>query len=160
MREYLLNIVFVALVAGVTQMLAPASGKSGIGKYVKFLSGLCVLCALTLPISDMYSRIGEIKDYVVEIFDSEVDSYDEYDEIFRENLEALAKDELCIKISSLVRERFGISEDDIKVNVIFSGEKLKTVEILLGGTAILKNPYEIQSYVSSLLKCEVNVGLQ
>jgi hypothetical protein len=160
MREYLLNIVFVALVAGVTQMLAPASSKSGIGKYVKFLSDLCVLCALTLPISDMYSHIGEIKDYVIEIFDSEVDYYDEYKGIFQENLDDLTKDELCSKISGLVREKFGISEGDVKVNVIFSGEKLKTVEIFLGGAAILKNPYEIESYVSSLLKCEVTVGLQ
>ena len=154
-KTYILSIFATALLITVVDILAPSGG--GTTKHLKLICSLVFICVLVSPTVSLAQRLKEFANGNWE-FEMEGDVEDHYSSELQNALdnaslayfEGMLKQTLC--------EQFEIVEDDLRVNVEWSGEgeKLRPqkVTLLLSGKAIWKDPAKMEGFVSSLLDCD------
>ncbi len=153
MKEYIMTVFFVSLAASLVILLAP--GKEGVGKYVRIASALVITSALTLPISgllDSLSRL-DISSHLPEMSEEN----EKYNEYFKESYKKAELDNLKRGIKAMLKESFGISESNVKVDALLSEQegRLDKLYITLYGSAVFKDTGAIEDYLASLFGCEV-----
>lgn len=159
MKAYILTIVGVTLISSAVIILTPKSG--GILKHIKFLTSVALVCVLSEPI---FALVLGLSSNGIDSFLSEIGSLteidDNYESIFYENLSKFSADELQSELKKQVCVKFGIEEKNINVLAEYSssgdGVNFNRILITLSGSAILKDPREIESYVKNLtnLHCD------
>jgi hypothetical protein len=152
-REYIFSVIGAALIVTAVSLFLP---EGGISKYVRLLASFCALCTIVSPAFGLASGLDifSLVDLITEDDSAMLDAEKKYYDILTE----LQKEELEIALSELVCEKFGIKKDDIKINVdarekdgVFCAERVR-VGLFFG--AVIKNPYDIENYVESLVGCD------
>lgn len=159
MREYLMSVIGAALIAGVISVIVPTGNGEGLKKYVTLIGSLCVLCVLLSPLTSVLEFMSDLSDGdIAEWFN---ESEKEYSGKYYEFLMSVGKDNVEDGISVLLFDTFGIPENESSVIAVVSerdGELIiVSVSITLTGKSVLKDPYAIEKYISTLLGCECNV---
>jgi len=57
MKQYLLNILTLSLACGLLDMLTPAGEREGLRRVVRLLAGLCLLCIMIRPLTDLRDAV-------------------------------------------------------------------------------------------------------
>ena len=158
MKEYLLSILAAALTVSVVGMLAP----DGSQKAIKLISALFLLVAIAAPLPNL---ISAIPNQLAEIF--QIDQEDDIEEDFRLQtdltLENASKVYLAQSLTSLLAQKFSIPSDEIRCTIRWSDRETTTPEkvtIILSGSAIWKNPNQIEETVTQLLGCECVTAIE
>ncbi len=161
MKSYLTRVVIVSVIMGVFEIIAPKH--QGLEKYTKAIGLLCILCISIAPMKDMIENINDgifddIKDGILDATDKE---NDDYNSILNEYLNEFSSGEFKNEVKSILKKEFDIPEQECEVDItVFSEEgqlKVKSMQILLSGRSIFKNPYTVEEYFNKLLGCECRV---
>ena len=160
MKSYLITIIITSICIGIYNIISPLH--HGIEKYSKMIGMLIVVCIMISPIKELIDSLDKngfenIKD---SILDTDNISKDEYNEIFKDYLNRFSIDEIKQKIKDALHQRFEIPEDECEISVFTQydeGLKLSSIQILLSGKSIFKNPYTIEEYFEELLGCTCQV---
>lgn len=159
MREYFMAVVLTALFGGISTELLPEV--SGIRPHMKLITGLCVLLVLVLPAKDTIISISDFArrlDLSV-LLDGEVGE-ESYDALFEGTLSRYSEEELGRYLGIAIAKQFDIREEDCRASVRLNSEgNAESVLVLLSGSAILSDPYQIEAYVNGLLSCPCNVAV-
>ena len=161
MGEYLMGVIGAALFGGVITSALPDTGGGGsLKKYMGFIASLCVLCVILSPVTDALDTLSDFFDGG--LFDWVEKSTVEYENEYYEYLVSYGKENAEEGISALICKEFSIDAENCHVSAeVYEDEGalyLKRIRVILSGRAILKNPYEIEEYLSEIFGCECIVG--
>lgn len=151
MREYIFSIIGASVIAAVVTLFLP-EGKE-ISKYVKLLVSLAVICVIVNPFGNSAGRL-EISEWFSSLIpEQSEDGEEKYYGVLTE----IGERELEKKLCALVCEKFSIAEGDIEITAEAHEENgvltLDRIAVGLYRAAVLKDPYEIEAYVSELVGC-------
>ena len=152
MREYIFSIIGASLIAAVITLFLP-EGKD-ISKYVKLLVSLAVICVIVNPFENASGGLT-----ISEWFSALIPNVEESaaQDKYYGVLTDIGERELEKRLEDLICEKFSIGADDIEITVEAHEENgtltLDRVAVGLYRAAVLKDPYEIEEYVSELVGC-------
>ncbi len=160
MKNYLITIISASICVGIYNIISPQF--HGIQKYSKMIGMLIVMCVMISPVKELLNTFDKngfenIKD---NILDSEDTSKEEYNDIFKDYLNRFSVDEIKRKIKDILYQKFEIPEDECEISVFTKydeGLKISSIQILLSGKSIFKNPYTIEKHFGELLDCTCQV---
>ncbi len=151
MKEYLLSLLVVSLAIAVTQILAPNASAS----HIKLICSLIFICVLSAPLPRFLKSLPELSDQILDL-SHKTDSDDEYGNLANDALENASKAYLAQALTKLLEDRFAIPSGEVRCSIQWeSGEEAKPqkVTVILSGSAIWRNPNEIEAAVTELLGC-------
>lgn len=161
MNNYLSSIILVSIGVGIIQLIAPQYKE--IDKYIKVIGILAILYVMLSPIISFINDIdlNFIEDLKDKIEISDEEKQDEYNEILKKYINEHSIKECKSKIKEILEKEFQIPADEceieISTQIIDDSISISTVQILLSGNSIFKNPYNIEDYIHTLLKCTCQV---
>ena len=151
MKEYLLSLIIVSLAIALVGLFAPNATTS----HVKLICSLIFICVLAAPLPQFLKKLPELSAEILDI-SSQPDAENEYDEIMSDALENASKTYLAQALTSLLEERFSIPAGEVRCVIQWKSEETaepQKVTVILSGSAIWKNPDQIESLVTELLGC-------
>lgn len=151
MKEYFGILIAVALFRGIVGMLFP---DGTVGNYAKLLAGLCLLCALLQPASELLREglptLGE--DWLSETVETE-----NYDEIYNQALQngSLTQAEELVKIKVIQKFSLPSESFDVRVSILSKNEihELEEIRICLRKQAALTDPRELVAFINEQYGC-------
>lgn len=153
MKGYLLSLLAASLCVALVGILAPSSSQ----KYIRFIASLFLICVLVAPLPRVLSAINESGE-LPDLIGGNVQPPSDYEERMEEALEQASGAYFAETLTQLIEERFSIPDGSVRCTVKWNsdGDKFapERVTVILSGSAIWKNPSEIEAFVSSLLGCE------
>lgn len=167
MKNYLISVVTVALCSSLAGYMAVERESGGIGKDMRMLGAICIILSIILPLSPILSDIGNISDKLESMLEilrfgnAEIGGSEEskeYEKIFNFQLIKSSVTEVQNSLKDLISQKFSIDKDNCHVEIVLGdGEDgeifMKNVIITLKGQAVWKDPYEIEEYIKSIVKC-------
>lgn len=86
----------------------------------------------------------------------------DYQEDMQEALDTASRDYFTKMLTQTLEQKFLMDVGDVRCAVHWSdgGSSPEKVTVILSGSAIWKDPKEIQSFVTSLLSCECAVAIE
>ena len=156
MREYLLSVVAAAIAVGAVTALMPEGEGGGLRRHVSFVGALCVLAILISPVGELMSFLGDLS---FRGFGTVGDgTKSEYEEIYAEYLQYASSENLSDSVAAMLCDRFDIPPEQCRVRVRVGSRDgraaAEQVTVILSGSALLRDPYEIEGFISDLLGCE------
>jgi len=161
MGEYLISVIGASLIGGVITAALPDSGGGGaLKKYVGFIASLCVLCIIIAPATKVLDAVSEFFGGGI---DGRIEEYEQsYEEEYNGYLASYGRENAEEGIRELICEEFSIDPEDCHVSAEVSENdgklQLDRIRVILSGSAIFKNPYEIEEYLTDIFECESIVG--
>ena len=164
MNKYLLTIIITSISIGLCNIIVLKQG--GLDKGVKFIGMLIIFATILSPIIDGIKNINDETFDLVKnslSFDFEKEK-DEYEFILGDYLSDYSCDLVKDYIKNELNIKFNVASEECEVDLSIVNEeenkKISHVQILLSGTAIFKNPYDIEQFVSSLIGAECSVYIK
>ena len=147
MKEFWMTLIGTSLLSGAVGVLVPRAHK----KYLRLLTGLCLLCVMAEPMMTL-AQDG------LSFFDNgdgaQEEALSNYDEIYNRTLETADASYLASFIKTHICQEFSIKNDDVSVTVSFEKKDAQSVlertKVLLGGSAVVQDPYLIVEAVENL----------
>ena len=159
MREYLMSVIGAAVVVGVICSLMPEGEGGGLKRHVGFIGALCVLAILISPADEFLGWLDGLSEGGLDILVE--NERERYDRQYSQYLLTLGERELADEIVTLVCQEFDISSEQCHVKATIGHRDGKAVAdqvtVILSGAALLRDPYEIEGFISQLLECECTV---
>lgn len=161
MSGYLLSVIAASLVVGVVGALVPAGEGDGVRRTVCFVGALCVLCVLVAPVGNLLGWLGQVGDGISSLF-GHAGYEQQYEQQYRDYLLSFGADSVAEALREHICERFDIPEEQCHVRVA-TGERegelcVDEVTVILAGTALFRDPYEIEAYIGELFGCRCTVA--
>ncbi len=157
MKSYLLSLLAASLTVALVGILAPSKSQ----KYIRFLSSLFLICVLIAPLPQLLTSIKE--DGIPGLSGDPSDPSD-YANQMEEALNQASGAYFADMLTKLIEERFSISEGLVRCSVKWNTDADRMVPervtVILSGSAIWKNPSEIEAFVTSLLGCPCNSAIE
>lgn len=158
MRNYLMGLLVLALCCAVVELLSPAGEGNGIGKHVKLMSALCLLCVLTQPLTQLLREGATLPErlqgWVDGISPGDGESDEQYAERWEEECERLDVSLAAETVAELLETEFGLAAADCRVELILSeSNTISKVRVALSGQAIWVNTHEMETYIERMLGC-------
>ncbi len=157
MKNYLIGVVWAVVIGTVVELLPPDEGKQT--TVFRLLVSLLILCVIANP---MLTLLQEGPDVLLDRIRSAIEEInieggalsDRYAEQTAAYIRTASESKAEDAIGALLAERFGISAEDSRVEVVLGGAgdeiKLDCVTVVLSGRAVLADPYTIEAYLSTL----------
>ena len=155
MRQYVMNVVGVAILAGVIDQLLPEKGR--LRGQVRLLCGLCLLLVMIAPIGRALAALPDLFENGMAAIEDANGETAEYDRILEGTVKEAVRQELAAALAERLEKEFGVNAETVRIGISFEeGEplRLKKVLVTLTGKDIFRNPYTIEESLSSLLGCE------
>lgn len=163
MKLYVVSVIIIGVIGSIIRLLSPVGEGGGLKNHVKLAIGIAIIPICIFPLT---SFIEEMRNFDAGqiVGEAEKDKWQEYESIFNEEYLFAEEDNLREGIASILEDRFGIERSDSYVSVKFSRDtdgtrKLERIFINLYGAAIWKDTGEIESYLSSILNCQVVIAV-
>ena len=162
MKAYLLTVIAASLAVSVVGILSPSGEKGGISKHVGLLSSLILVCLVIAPLKSALDALRGWSEGDIPIYGELTE--EDYSDLVNTQNDASSKKYFTQMLTERLQAQFSLKEGTVRCAVQWQardGEAHPThVTVLLSGSAILQNPHEIESYVTSLLTCTCDVALE
>ena len=163
MKSYIISIACVSVICSLASLLSPEGEGGGIGKQIRLISALVLTVVCISPVAELVKSISAFDPSSL-LSEIEEESGDKYGEIFDGAFELSEEKELKYRISEVLWEEFGISDDECSVSFVISegkdGRVLEKIFILLRGSAIWKDTGEIERYLYGIFGCEIIMAIE
>ncbi len=151
MRSYLLSLFGAALIFSLTLGIIPERS----ARLVRLLSNLLFVCILMAPLPRLLSE-GEA---LWERLEEELQiSSESREEELEQALQSSSKTYFAQTLTHLLEQEFSIPSGELRCAVTWAeeeGQLIPTrVTVILSGSAIWKDPNQIEATVAALLGCE------
>lgn len=158
MKEYLLSLLCTSVVIALVGILTPNATAS----QLKLIASLFFICVLAAPIPRFLESIPDLMQELTGTTEKE-DLEEDYREQTNAALENASKTYLAQTLTSLLEQRFAIPVGEVRCTILWDDAdevRPKKVTVILSGSAIWKNPNEIESAVRELLGCECVTAIE
>ena len=160
MKNYLIMIIITSICVGIYNIISPQF--HGIEKYSKMIGMLVVVCVMISPLNMLLNSFDKngFENIQNSILGSEQTNKEEYDEIFNDYLNRFSIDEIKQEIKEILYENYEIPAQECEISVFTKFDEklqLSSIQILLSGKSIFKNPYVIEEHFKELLGCTCQV---
>ena len=163
MKTYIISIILVSVVGSIISVLSPDGEGGGLAKHTRLAVGLCLVLVCTTPIASFIRGLEAFdpEDYIPQL-DGEESL--EYESIFNSSYSEAEVENLREGIKTILYEKFNVEPSECYVFVKISegdvGERrLLRIFINLYGSAVWKDSGAIESYLSSLFRCETVIAV-
>ena len=163
MKEYFLSLFLAAILIALVGILSPGKPSGGIGKHLRLLSSLFLLCVLLSPVT---AAMDGIRDWLnsdgtlPDLGDTEENGYGE---LASNALDEASREYFSQMLAHTLSEEFSISPNDLRCRVeweLTEGNARPTrVTVLLSGSAVWRDPAPLQNAVQTLLGCPCDVAI-
>ncbi len=154
MNAYFLSLLGAALLAALIGMLSP---DGGLGKTLRLLTSLVLVCIIVAPIPGLITKWNEIPGQ------TENEYQFDFSEQSQTALDSAARSYFARALTAHLEETFDIPQGEIRCIISWSELENETkpqhITLILSGSAKWKNPKTIQSYVSELLGCSCDSAI-
>ena len=158
MKEYLLTFIGAVLVCSVMSTL---SGNDANSRYVRLAASLCVLLSAILPLVSFVSSLDGHKQGIMDKIIVGEDSYAAYEQIYKDELSSASSASVAQGLKAMLIRDLSLKSDELEVYVKLCEEdgeyRASEVNIVLCGSAMLKDPREIGDYIFRLLGCRCEI---
>lgn len=154
MKGYFLSLLGASFAVALVGLLAPDdSGK--MSKSVRLMTSLFLICVIAAPLPSLIHRLPEVFTAAEEIGNADSDRYSE--EAARA-LEGASRTYFASALTQLLETRFSLREGDVRCSIRWAENTSdaipERVTVILSGSAIWKDPAEIEAFLHDLLGCE------
>lgn len=158
MKGYIISVILVGIIGSVMSVLSPEGEGGGIGKTVKYATGLVLIIVCIAPLSAFLESLNNLD--LQAFFDVEKEESEEYESIFDASYGSAEVANTREGIKRILNERFEIDESEVDVSVqVVTDEngarRLNRIFLTLYGSAIWKDTGAIERYLGSLFGCEI-----
>lgn len=158
MKEYLLSVLSAALIIALVGMLTP----NGATNSLKLISALFLLLSISAPLPKL---LTSIPNQIENLF--QANGADGEEEELRQQadltLENASKTYLAQSLTNLLEQKFSIPTGEVRCTIRWAeGDQAKPekVTVILSGSAIWKNPDQIEATVTELLGCPCTTAIE
>ena len=160
MKAYLLSLLGAAFLAAAIGILTPEGTNGGIGKYVRLLSVLMIVCVIALPLPH---AIADLRERLTDLTDQSPNGKDSFDARSQALLDNASRAYFASSLTAHLAERFSLNSDEITCAIRWKeadGETLpESITLILSGSARWHDPHELENYVADLLGCPCNTAI-
>lgn len=151
-----------SLVATLLSLLSPDGERGGVAKHTRLLTSLFLVCVMIAPLKGAISALQNWQSGDLTLPWLENVEENDYQEDMQEALDTASRDYFTKMLTQTLEQKFLMDVGDVRCAVHWSdgGSSPEKVTVILSGSAIWKNPKEIQSFVTSLLSCECAVAIE
>ena len=166
MRAYVIGLFALSVCCAVVELFSPEGEGGGMARHLKWISGVCLLCALWGPLAALLKGGGEIP---ARIFDATEewlaggeDASEGYDQLWQEEQQKLDLAYANEAIRELLCQHFDQSGEHISVHAETDemGERLTHVRVALSGRAIWLDTHQLQGFIQDTFGCDSTVYLE
>lgn len=147
MKAYLLTLFGASLAAALVDLLVPERGR----RSVRLISALFLVCVIAAPLPKAWRAV---RDYAGQI--GADDAREDYTEQMKQAMESSSRAMFARTLTELIESQFSIPAGEVRCTVEWAeGDSAvpKTVTVILSGSAIWKNPDQIEAFVAGLIGC-------
>lgn len=159
MQTYLLSLLGGALAAALVGILAP----EGASRHIRLVSSLFLICVLVAPLPKAIGSVSSWFEELEEAADAGESGGGDYAAQLEAAMESASRSYFAQSLTQMLEQRFSIPAGEIRCSVRWQqGEELRPerVTLVLSGSAIWKNPAEMEEFVTGLLGCECVTAIE
>ena len=159
MQTYLLSLLGGALAAALVGILAP----EGASRHIRLVSSLFLICVLVAPLPKAIGSVSSWFEELEEAADAGESGGDDYAAQLEAAMESASRSYFAQSLTQMLEQRFSIPAGEIRCTVRWQqDEELRPerVTLVLSGSAIWKNPAEMEEFVTGLLGCECVTAIE
>ena len=165
MTQYLMGLFVLGLCCAAVELLAPAGEGGGIGRHIKLMSALCLLCVLISPVTALLRDGESIKDrlqhWVSQWADEEQTTQDFENrwQTESEQLDVVYAEQL---IAEMLRDEFAIAASDLGIEIVLSPSRdaIDQLRVALTGRAIWTDTHKMETYIHNTFGCDVTIYIE
>ena len=159
MNGYLHSIIIITIITGIVRSVT-SDIRSGIKKYINFMSSLIMITVIIIPFCNITSSISNIKNSLQGLSDSITSS--EHLNNSNSIIINVGKEKIADGIKEAIMAKYSFDEKDIYINVNtdesnINAIKIISVDIVLTGKASWSNVTQIKEYTENLIGVTANV---
>ena len=155
MKAYFFSLIASALCIAFISMLSP---DGSIAKYIRLLTSLLFICLLLSPIRELSGILQSIAGGEISFPEMEIPSREEATEELDALLDSTSKAYFLQSLTQHLEREFAIDSGNVRCIATWEDSNGQTrplrITVILSGSAIWKNPKELESYVCNLIGCE------
>lgn len=159
MQTYLLSLLGGALAAALVGILAP----EGASRHIRLVSSLFLICVLVAPLPKAIGSVSSWFEELEEAADAGESGGGDYAAQLEAAMESASRSYFAQSLTQMLEQRFSIPAGEIRCTVRWQqDEELRPerVTLVLSGSAIWKNPAEMEEFVTGLLGCECVTAIE
>ena len=159
MQTYLLSLLGGALAAALVGILAP----EGASRHIRLVSSLFLICVLVAPLPKAIGSVSSWFEELEEAADAGESDGGDYAAQLEAAMESASRSYFAQSLTQMLEQRFSIPAGEIRCTVRWQqDEELRPerVTLVLSGSAIWKNPAEMEEFVTGLLGCECVTAIE
>ncbi len=159
MQTYLLSLLGGALAAALVGILAP----EGASRHIRLVSSLFLICVLVAPLPKAIGSVSSWFEELEEAADAGESGGGDYAAQLEAAMESASRSYFAQSLTQMLEQRFSIPAGEIRCTVRWQqDEELRPerVTLVLSGSAIWKNPVEMEEFVTGLLGCECVTAIE
>jgi len=158
MKEYLLSLLGASFAVALVGILSP----NGSVKHMRLISSLFLICVLAAPLP---KAIGSLHSFTEELNGAPGESgNNDYTEQMEEAVNSASRAYFAQTLTQMLEQRFSIKTGEVRCLIQWAqdGEQLRPLKItvILSGSAIWKNPADLEEFVQNLLGCECVTAIE
>ena len=160
MKAYLISLLAAAFLAAAIGILTP-EGAGGIGKHVRLLSSLVLLCVVAVPLPRAWVHLREIVSNMTE--NGSLAEQQDFNVRSHDALDNASRAYFAATLTTRLAEKFSLRQDEINCAVLWEEQNGEThparVTLILTGSARWHDPHELENYVTDLLGCPCDTAI-
>ena len=163
MKQYVMGLFVMALCCCIVELIG---AKGAIGRHLKLMSALCLLCVLISPLTQLISRGASLPDVLTDALDGWLETSEqkkeEYTERWEQESERLDLDYAQSTVASMLAEQFSIQEKECRVEIVLRSDEtvIERIRVALSGRGIWVNTHQMQSYIKETFGCESTIYIE
>ncbi len=152
MKAYFLSVLGAGLLASMVGLLAP----NGTQKQIKLVASLLLVCVLVTPLPRALQALQGLSEDLSNGLDDSLS--EDYEQKLEDALNSASGSYFADSLTTLLCDRFSIPSGELRCAIRWSDDRdvlrPESVTLILSGSAIWKNPAEMEAFVTELLGCE------
>ena len=166
MKEYILSLFALSICCALVELFAPAGEGAGIGRHIKLMCALCLLCVSITPVLKLLGALNtlpeRLEDWIgvrrEEAEDIEQDCKDRW-QTESERIDVLLAEQT---VAQMLREQFSMSVKECRVQLTTddSGERITHIGVALSGQAVWKDTHAMEQYLKQTFGCESTIYIE
>ena len=158
MKAYLITLLGAAVLAAAVGILAPEGSNGGVGRHVRLLSSLVVLCVIAAPLP---RALAGIRSFSIGLSEKTADMEQSFGSRSQDALNGASHAYLAQALRANIAETFSLRQEEVTCAIRWEegGERPASVTLILSGSARFHDPHELEQYVSDLLGCPCDTAI-
>ena len=166
MKEYILSLFALSVCCAIVELFAPAGEGDGIGRHIKLMCALCLLCVSISPLLQFLGTLNTLPERLgdwlsvrrEEAEDIKQDWNDRWQKE-SERIDVLFAEQT---VAQMLCEQFSMSIQECGVQLALedNGERIAHIRVALSGQSIWKDTHAMEEYLKQTFGCESTIYIE